>query len=333
MKKKMVLLIGIMVLIRSTISRKGGRRMQAKLRRLGHDIWEARYLYLMLIPGIVFFAVFHYAPMSGVILAFKKYNARLGIWGSQWVGMDNFARIFKTPAAMEAIRNTFEINIARLVFQFPAPIILALLINEMRGTKLKRVYQTIYTFPHFLSWVIVSTILSNFLANGGMINTIISNLGGTRVNFLASVPLFRPLLYLTHNWKEMGWNAIIYMAAIAAIDPTLYEAATVDGANFWQEIIHITIPSIRPTIVILTLMSLGSIMKGNFDLFYQLVGESGQLMETTEIIDTYVWRSLRTNVEIGMGSAAGLYQSFVGMILVVTVNTIVKKIEPDYALF
>ncbi|MBQ4266117.1 MAG: sugar ABC transporter permease, partial [Clostridia bacterium] len=205
--------------------------MQAKLRRLGHDIWEARYLYLMLIPGIVYFAVFHYAPMSGVILAFKKYNARLGIWGSQWVGMDNFARIFKTPAAMEAIRNTFEINIARLVFQFPAPIILALLINEMRGTKLKRVYQTIYTFPHFLSWVIVSTILSNFLANGGMINTIISNLGGTRVNFLANVPLFRPLLYLTHNWKEMGWNAIIFMAAIAAIDPTLYEAATVDGAT------------------------------------------------------------------------------------------------------
>ena len=213
----MVLLIGIMVLIRSTISHKGGRQMQAKLRRLGHDMWEARYLYLMLIPGIVYFAVFHYAPMSGVILAFKKYNARLGIWGSQWVGMDNFARIFKTPAAMEAIRNTFEINIARLVFQFPAPIILALLINDMRGTKLKRVYQTIYTFPHFLSWVIVSTILSNFLANGGMINTIISNLGGTRVNFLANVPLFRPLLYLTHNWKEMGWNAIIYMAAISAI--------------------------------------------------------------------------------------------------------------------
>ena len=325
MKKKMVLLIGIMVLIRSTISRKGGRRMQAKLRRLGHDIWEARYLYLMLIPGIVFFAVFHYAPMSGVILAFKKYNARLGIWGSQWVGMDNFARIFKTPAAMEAIRNTFEINIARLVFQFPAPIILALLINEMRGTKLKRVYQTIYTFPHFLSWVIVSTILSNFLANGGMINTIISNLGGTRVNFLANVPLFRPLLYLTHNWKEMGWNAIIYMAAIAAIDPTLYEAATVDGANRLQQAWHVTLPCIRATIITLFILQVGRIMNSGFEQIFYL--QNAAVKGVSEILDTYVYNiTFKAVPNYGFSTAVGLFKSVINLFMLVAADRIVKWI-------
>jgi len=326
MKKKMVLLIGIMVLIRSTISRKGGRRMQAKLRRLGHDIWEARYLYLMLIPGIVFFAVFHYAPMSGVILAFKKYNARLGIWGSQWVGMDNFARIFKTPAAMEAIRNTFEINIARLVFQFPAPIILALLINEMRGTKLKRVYQTIYTFPHFLSWVIVSTILSNFLANGGMINTIISNLGGTRVNFLASVPLFRPLLYLTHNWKEMGWNAIIYMAAIAAIDPTLYEAATVDGATRLQQAWHVTLPCIRATIITLFILQVGRIMNSGFEQIFYL--QNAAVKGVSEILDTYVYNiTFKAVPNYGFSTAVGLFKSVINLFMLVAADRIVKWIN------
>ena len=326
MKKKMVLLIGIMVLIRSTISRKGGRRMQAKLRRLGHDIWEARYLYLMLIPGIVYFAVFHYAPMSGVILAFKKYNARLGIWGSQWVGMDNFVRIFKTPAAMEAIRNTFEINLARLVFQFPAPIILALLINEMRGTKLKRVYQTIYTFPHFLSWVIVSTILSNFLANGGMINTIISNLGGTRVNFLASVPLFRPLLYLTHNWKEMGWNAIIYMAAIAAIDPTLYEAATVDGATRLQQAWHVTLPCIRATIITLFILQVGRIMNSGFEQIFYL--QNAAVKGVSEILDTYVYNiTFKAVPNYGFSTAVGLFKSVINLFMLVAADRIVKWIN------
>ena len=163
--------------------------MKKKMIRYGLRIWEARYLYLLLIPGILFFVLFQYAPMGGLVLAFKKYNARLGIWGSQWVGWSHFQRIFATPAAMRAIQNTFEINLSRLIWQFPMPIVLAILINEMRGTKLKRVYQIVYTFPHFLSWVIVSTIISNFFANGGMINTIISNLGGERIGFLPPLPV------------------------------------------------------------------------------------------------------------------------------------------------
>ena len=173
--------------------------MRKSLNKYFLRVWQARYLYVLLIPVLAYFIVFHYVPMGGLVLAFKKFNARLGIWGSQWVGWTNFERIFSTPAAMRAIRNTFEINLSRLVWQFPVPIVLAILINEMRGSRLKRTYQIIYTFPHFLSWVIVSTLISNFFANSGMVNSIIAGLGGERINFLADEKLFRPFLYITHN--------------------------------------------------------------------------------------------------------------------------------------
>lgn len=300
--------------------------MQARLRKFGRSVWDARYLYLMLIPGVLFFIIFHYGPMSGVILAFKKYNARLGIWGSPWVGLDHFVRIFKTPAAMVAIRNTFEINFARLVFQFPVPILLALLVNEMRGTRLKRVYQTIYTFPHFLSWVIVSTILSNFLSNGGMINTIISNLGGERINFLASEPLFRPLLYLTQNWKEMGWNAIIYMAAITAIDPTLYEAATVDGANRLRQAWHVTLPCIRATIITLFILQVGRIMNSGFEQIFYL--QNAAVKEVSEILDTYVYNiTFKAVPNYGFSTAVGLFKSVINLFMLVLADRVVKWIN------
>ena len=300
--------------------------MQAKLRKFGRSVWDARYLYLMLIPGVLFFIIFHYGPMSGVILAFKKYNARLGIWGSPWVGLDHFVRIFKTPAAMVAIRNTFEINFSRLAFQFPVPILLALLVNEMRGTRLKRVYQTIYTFPHFLSWVIVSTILSNFLSNGGMINTIISNLGGERINFLASEPLFRPLLYLTQNWKEMGWNAIIYMAAITAIDPTLYEAATVDGANRLRQAWHVTLPCIRATIITLFILQVGRIMNSGFEQIFYL--QNAAVKEVSEILDTYVYNiTFKAVPNYGFSTAVGLFKSVINLFMLVLADRVVKWIN------
>lgn len=300
--------------------------MQSRFRKLGRAIWDARYLYLMLIPGLLFFIIFHYGPMSGVMLAFKKYSARLGIWGSPWVGFAHFERIFKTPAAVAAIRNTFEINFARLIFQFPAPILLALLINEMRGTKLKRVYQTIYTFPHFLSWVIVSTILSNFLSNGGMINTIISNMGGERINFLANVPLFRPLLYLTQNWKEMGWNAIIYMAAITAIDPTLYEAATVDGANRLKQAWHVTLPCIRATIITLFILQVGRIMNSGFEQIFYL--QNAAVKDVSEILDTYVYNiTFKAVPNYGFSTAVGLFKSVINLFMLVVADRVVKWIN------
>lgn len=298
--------------------------MKTRLNQLGRDIWQARYIYLLLIPGLLFFVIFHYVPMNGVVLAFKKYNARLGIWGSQSVGWANFERIFRTPDALTAIKNTFEINLSRLVFQFPAAIILALLINEMRGTRIKRIYQTVYTFPHFLSWVVVSSILSNFLANGGLINSIISNLGGTRVNFLADTALFRPLLYMTHNWKEMGWDSIIYMAAISAIDPTLYEAATVDGAGRMQRVIHVTLPSILSTIVILFILQVGRIMNAGFEQIFYM--QNAAVMKVSDVLDTYIYTiTFKATPNYGFSAAVGLFKSVINLVMLLLANFTVKK--------
>lgn len=298
--------------------------MKLRLKRLGIAIWNARYIYVLLIPGLLFFVLFHYLPMNGVVLAFKKFNARLGIWGSPSVGWANFARIFSTPAALTAIKNTFEINISRLIFQFPAAIILALLVNEMRGNRLRRVYQTVFTFPHFLSWVVVSTILSNFFSNGGMVNTVITSLGGQRINFLADTGLFRPLLYLTHNWKEMGWDSIIYMAAIAAIDPTLYEAATVDGASRFQQAFHVTIPCILSTIVILFILQVGRIMNAGFEQIFYM--QNPAVKDVSEVLDTYIYTiTFKATPNYGFSAAVGLFKSVINLAMLVIANFVVKK--------
>lgn len=300
--------------------------MKKKMIRYGLRIWEARYLYLLLIPGILYFVLFQYAPMGGLVLAFKKYNARLGIWGSQWVGWSHFERIFATPAAMRAIRNTFEINLSRLIWQFPMPIILAILINEMRGTRLKRVYQIVYTFPHFLSWVIVSTIISNFFANGGMINTIIANLGGERIDFLSNADFFRPFLYLTNNWKEMGWSSIIYMAAIMGIDASLYEAATVDGAGRFKQMLYITLPGIQATIITMFILQVGRIMNSGFEQIFYL--QNGAVKDVSDILDTYVYSiTFNATPNYGFSTAVGLFKSVINLFMLIAANFVVKKVS------
>ena len=306
--------------------RKEEPAVKQRLHRLGVAIWQARYIYLLMIPGIVFFAVFHYAPMGGLVLAFKKYNAKLGIWGSPLVGWANFQRIFSTPAATTAIRNTLEINFSRLLFQFPVPILLALLINEMRGTKIKRIYQTVYTFPHFLSWVVVSAIISNFFANGGMINSMIAATGGERINFLSDASLFRPLLYFTHNLKEMGWSSIIYIAAITTIDPTLYEAAIVDGAGRLQQAWHVTLPCIRATIITLFILQVGRIMNSGFEQIFYLQNPS--VKNVSEILDTYIYTITFNAVpNYGFSTAVGMFKSIINLIMLVGANYMIKLID------
>lgn len=294
--------------------------------RLGREMWQARYIYLLLIPGILYFAIFHYGPMSGLQLAFKKFNARLGIWGSEWIGFKNFQRIFVTPAALSAIRNTFEINISRLIFQFPVPILLALMLNEMRGKRLKRVYQTIYTFPHFLSWIVVSSILLDFMSNGGAINTVISSLGGSRVNFLSDTSLFRPLLYFTHNWKEMGWNAIIYMAAIAGVDPSLYEAATVDGATKLQQVWHVTLPGIKQTIITLFILEVGRTMNAGFEQIFYM--QNAAVKSVSEILDTYIYTvTFQSTPSYGFSTAVGMFKAVINLTMLVAANRVVKSLN------
>jgi putative aldouronate transport system permease protein len=300
--------------------------MKERMHTLSRKIWEARYIYLLLIPGILYFAIFHYGPMGGLVLAFKKYNARLGIFGSQWAGLDNFIRIFVTSGAVQAIRNTFVINFSRLLIEFPVPILLALLINDMPGKRLKRIYQTVYTFPHFLSWVVVSTILTNFLSNGGAVNTLIAGLGGARTNFLANESTFRPLLYATHIWKEAGWNAIIYIAAISSIDPTLYEAATVDGAGRLRQAWHITLPGIRPTIVILFILTVGRVMNTGFEQIFYL--QNAAVKQVSDILDTYVYEiTFKATPNYGFSTAVGMFKSVINLIMLLLANRVTKLLS------
>lgn len=306
--------------------------------RIRYDLRKNPMLMLMALPSIIYFLITSYLPMVGVYFAFTSYQFTKDffstLFGSKFVGLSNFAYLFSSGLAWRMTFNTVVYNFIFIVGGTVLKVAIAIMFSEIAGKYYKKFVQTATFLPHFISMVMVGTFAYNILNySSGILNNMLVHMGLERIDVYSIPGAWYVILPLVDFWKGVGYGSIIYVSAITGISDELYEAADLDGANFMQEIRHITIPSIRPTIIILTLMSLGSIMKGNFDLFYQLVGESGQLMETTEIIDTYVWRSLRQNVQIGMGSAAGLYQSFVGMVLVVLVNTIVKKIEPDYAIF
>ena len=300
------------------------RTLNGPKKSLARQIWDARWLYLLILPGVLYFVVWHYMPMEGILLAFKKYNARLGIWGSEWVGLKNFQRIFITPAAIKAILNTLRVSLSRLVIEFPAPIILALLLNEVVGKRFKKVLQTVYTFPHFLSWVVVSIIVSNFLSNAGFFNSLLRELGFESVNFLADKALFRPLIYFTSIWKEVGWSSIIYMAAIANVDPALYEAAELDGAGRLQQAWHITVSSIRDTIVLMFIMSVGSMMNARFDQIFNMSNDV--VKEAGQIIDTYVYDiTFLSAPNYGFSTAVEVFKAVINLILMLLANKVSKK--------
>ena len=289
------------------------------------NIWKSRYLYLMILPFMAWLFTFCYAPMYGVVLAFKQYKTSLGILGSPWVGLQNFERIFVTPQAYKAIVNTIEISLARLIFEFPIPIIVAIMINEIRGSKLKRVSQTVLTFPHFLSWIVVATLMKNFFANAGAVNVFLRSLGLESVEFLGSKALIRPILYITSNWKGMGWSAIIYMAAIAGIDPSLYEAAYIDGANRWQQIWHITLSGLKATIVIMFILAVGNILNAGFDQIYYM--SNSVVKDEVRILDTYIFdMAMGSAKNYGFTTAVGLFKSVVNFIFLALANTIVGKL-------
>lgn len=300
------------------------RTLNGPKKSLARQIWDARWLYLLILPGVLYFVVWHYMPMEGILLAFKKYNARLGIWGSEWVGLKNFKRIFITPAAIKAILNTLRVSLSRLVIEFPAPIILALLLNEVVGKRFKKVLQTVYTFPHFLSWVVVSIIVSNFLSNAGFFNSLLRELGFESVNFLADKALFRPLIYFTSIWKEVGWSSIIYMAAISNVDPALYEAAELDGAGRLQQAWHITVSSIRDTIVLMFIMSVGSMMNAGFDQIFNMSNDV--VKEAGQIIDTYIYDiTFLSAPDYGFSTAVEVFKAVINLILMLLANKVSKK--------
>ncbi len=292
-------------------------------------------LYLMFVPGFVYLFINCYIPMFGIQIAFRKYNARDGIYGSPFCGLDNFKFLFQTNDAWIMTRNTLLYNLAFIILGNVLAIAIAIMLNEITGSRKKQVYQTIILIPYLISMIIVSYLAFAFLSssNGFFNNTILKGLGLAPVDWY-NTPKYWPFILVFINlWKSLGYSMILYYATICGIDYTLYEAAEIDGASRWQKITHVTLPSLKSTIIILILMSLSGIFRSDFGLFYQVTQNSGPLIKVTQTIDTYVYRGLMQTNNIGMSSAAGVYQSVVGFILVMTANGIVRKVDKDSALF
>lgn len=283
-----------------------------------------RYLYLLLLPGIVALFIFNYIPMYGVVIAFKEYNIFAGISASPWVGFLQFERLFRNPDFSRVIVNTLLISTYKLICGFPVPIILAILLNELRNKHFKKITQTVLYLPHFISWVIFAGLIITFLnPTTGVVNDIISRYGGEKIDFLASKRMFRSILVITDIYKGVGWGTIVYLSAISGVDPNLYEAATVDGASRFRQIWHITLPAIRSVIVVLLILNLSNILNAGFDQVFLLYNPL--VYEVGDIIDTYVYRKGLVDSNYSLASAAGLFKNGIALILIVTTNYIVKK--------
>lgn len=291
-------------------------------------------LSVMLVPGIICLLIFSYIPMFGVIIAFKDYRNNLGILGSKWIGFQNFKFFFTSQDALRIARNTVGYGLAFIILGIVCAVTIAILLYEIKNKLALKFYQTTMILPHFLSWVIVGYITYILLEpNIGIINQILNFFGADSINWYLEPKYWVVILPIVNVWKTVGLNSIMYYAALMGIDEQLFEAATVDGASKWKQIRYITIPSLVPLMTILTILQIGSIIKGDFGLFYNIPRNVGLLYPTTDIIDTYIYRGLQTGDDIGITTAVGLFQSFVGFIMVVTTNKIVKKISPDNALF
>lgn len=302
------------------LERKNGQKRQRALRLLG-KYWP---YYLMMLPGLVYFALLKYAPMYGVLIAFKDFKIKKGIWGSPWVGLQNFRTFFTSTYCSRLIGNTLIISFTKLVLSSFMSVFFALLLNECTKRRFKRLVQTVSYMPHFLSWVIIYGIVYLFCSeSAGYINRIVRMLTGSAIPIMTSNTYFRGLLYFTELWKNTGYASIIYMSVIVGIDPGLYEAATIDGASRWQRIVHITLPAIRSTFIMLTIMNIGKIMNAGFDQIY--VFYSPQVYQTGDIIDTYVYRAGLEEMRYGLSTAVGLFKNVIGFTLVFATNRIAQK--------
>lgn len=291
-------------------------------------------LYLMILPGAVYLFINNYIPMTGIIVAFKKYNKAKGIYHSDWVGLDNFVYLFQRDA-WTIIRNTLSYNVVFLLLGTAAGIILAILITDVASKRAKKIYQSAIMLPFLISIIIVSYIVFAFLSseNGILNKGLLAPLGLATVNWYSEPKYWPFILVFVNLWKGCGYGTLIYIAGIAGIDGSFYEAARLDGATKWQQIKKITIPCLIPSIITLTILGVGRIFSSDFGLFYQVPQNSGSLFDVTQTIDTYVYRSLMTMGGMGRSAAAGFFQSMVGFLLVMSVNAMVRKFSKDNAMF
>lgn len=291
-------------------------------------------LLLMLLPATLYFISFHYIPITGIILAFKQYSISGGFFASPWVGLNNFRFLWVSGKLWTVTRNTLLYNLAFMFTTHAAAILVAVFLNDLIGNRSKKAIHAVIFLPYFVSYVILGVFVYNILNyEFGSLNTALAALGYERINVYQEKAIWPFILIFFNLWKWVGYSSIIYLAVAVGIDKQLYEAAMIEGASIWQRTWRITIPMIIPTFVIILLLQLGRIMRGQFDLFYNIVGNNSQLFELTDVIDTFVFRSLVFNFDIGMSTAAGFYQSTIGLVLILTVNWAIRRFRPDYALF
>ena len=305
-----------------------------RLRKFMLTIRRNKVLILMLLPAILYFLIFSYIPMGGTILAFKNYNFRDGIFGSPWIGLDNFKYFFISGQAWIVTRNTILYNVAFITVNTILQMGLAILISEIGGKYFKKLTQTAMFLPYFIPWVVVGIIAYNMLnLENCTINSMIAKIGGEKFNFYGSTFVWPFIMIFVSAWKNVGYGTVLYLAAIMGIDTETYEAAKIDGANIFQRIFKVTIPSLIPTMIILTLLAIGNIFRGDFQMFYQIIGNNGPLFNATDVIDTFTFRSLIQSGEVGMSAASCLYQSVFCFITIMISNFLVKKYDKDYSLF
>lgn len=288
----------------------------------------------MLLPAVTYVTIFSYVPMTGIVLAFKKYNYVDGIYGSPWIGLKNFNYLIVSNKLWPLTRNTLAYNIVFIFLGMTMAVAFAIMINELTNKVFKKVFQSFMFLPHFISWVVVQAIFQAvFGYEYGVFNNLLQFFGADRINFYGSADGWPFLFVFFKMWKAVGYDTIVYLSAVAGIDQQMYEAASIDGANIWQRIRHITIPSLVPTMVIMGLLACGQIFRGDFGLFYQLTGNNAVVLKVGDILDTFIYRAMMQTNDYGMTSAAGLYQSALCFCTILLVNKIVKMIEPDYTLF
>ncbi len=313
------------------------RSMAIKLKgSFFYEIYRNFSLYTMTLPAVVLLLIFSYFPLIGLIIAFKDFKFDTGIWGSEWVKpfYNNFNFLFTSDSAFRAIRNTLFLN---ALFIFSGVIIevgLALLINEITSSRYKKLVQSFTFLPYFVSWIVVGVFSYNFFSyDTGSVNNLLKVFGAERIDWYAQVGLWPLLLLMFNRWKNSGYGAVVYLATLAGIDTSYYEAAQIDGASKWQQVRHISIPLLMPTVIILTLLQIGRIMNADFGMFWSLVGDASQLYPSTDVIDTFVYRNLRVLGDIGMASATGFVQSMISFVLVMGSNLLVRKYDKDSAIF
>lgn len=301
-----------------------GASRNEKRERFINYFLQHKWLYLMLVPGLIYFIVFKYVPMVGIIIAFQQYSPFKGITNSDWVGLMHFKNFFRGTDFFRLMKNTLSISLLSLLFYFPAPIILALLLNEIKSQKYKRTIQTFVYIPHFISWVIVASLTYTLLnINDGIINEIIKLLTGNTVDFLADPKYFKGLIIGQSIWKESGYGTIIFLAALSGVDVELYEAAKIDGAGRWRLMWHITLPAIKGTITIMLILRVGSILNTGYEQIYLM--RNALNVSVAEVFDTYIYQMGITNAQYSFSTAAGLFKSIIGIIMVLGANWTAKK--------